>query len=236
MATNWNAVLANINNASDILAILRKVLGLLDGKVDLTKIDEIIADISNMQTNVDTALTNVNSALSEFDTEAQEAIQQVIAAGLMEGFATEAELLATRPLEPKKYAKAEDTDVIWFWNKPDGLPDGSYWTSTGLSEYNRAINYVNAKHFFKPFIINTAVDFRTLKTYGVHTFVDGTVWNNSTNRPNFLNQWGHVLVFPVSSVVVAQLVICPNSNAMAMRLCLTDNTWTTWKYFSDDGC
>lgn len=149
MATNWNAVLANINNASDILAILRKVLGLLDGKVDLTKIDEIITDISNMQTNVDTALTNVSSALSEFDLESQEAIQQVIAAGLMEGFATEAELLATRPTVPKKYAKAEDTDVIWFWNKPEGSPDGNYWISTGLSEYNRAINYVDANGLFK---------------------------------------------------------------------------------------
>ncbi|WP_202745248.1 hypothetical protein [Acinetobacter pittii] len=143
MATNWNAVLANINNASDILAILRKVLGLLDGKVDLTKIDEIITDISNMQTNVDTALTNVNSALSDFDTEAQEAIQQVIAAGLMEGFATEAELLTTRPLEAKKYAKAEDTDVIWFWNKPEGSPEGNYWTSTGLSELAQSKIYTN---------------------------------------------------------------------------------------------
>ena len=48
MATNWNAVLANINNASDILAILRKVLSLLDGKVDLTKIDEIIEELTFM--------------------------------------------------------------------------------------------------------------------------------------------------------------------------------------------
>ncbi|MDC4829245.1 hypothetical protein OHV96_15680, partial [Acinetobacter baumannii] len=138
MATNWNAVLANTTNFADILAILRKVLGLLDGKVDLTKIDEIIADIESMQTNVDTALADVNTALSEFDAEAQQAIQQVINAGLMEGFATEAELLATRPTVPKKYAKAEDTDVIWFWNKPEGAPDGNYWNSTGLSELDKA--------------------------------------------------------------------------------------------------
>lgn len=152
MATNWNAVLANINNASDILAILRKVLGLLDGKVDLTKIDEIITDISDMQTNVDSALVNVTSALAEFDTDSKEAIEQVIAAGLMEGFATEAELLASRPTILKKYAKAEDTDVIWFWNKPEGSPDGNYWTSTGLSELVRAKKYtddqvVNTKDF-----------------------------------------------------------------------------------------
>ncbi len=145
MATNWNAILANINNASDILAILRKVLGLLDGKVDLTRIDEIIADIVSMQMSVDDALTSVNSALSEFDKEAQQAIQQVISAGLMEGFTTEAELLASRPSELKKYAKAEDTDVIWFWNKPEGSPEGNYWTSTGLSELERAKTYVDNK-------------------------------------------------------------------------------------------
>lgn len=138
MATNWNAVLANINNASDILAILRKVLGLLDGKVDTTKIDEIIDDISGMQVDVDTALTNVTSALSEFNQESQEAIQQVILSGLMEGFTTEAELLATRPTVLKKYAKAEDTKIIWFWNKPEGAPDGNYWTKSGLSELELA--------------------------------------------------------------------------------------------------
>ncbi|MBO9530552.1 MAG: hypothetical protein J7514_12400, partial [Acinetobacter oleivorans] len=62
MATNWNAILANINNASDILAILRKVLGLLDGKVDATKIDEIIDDLTSMQNDVDSALNNVTNA------------------------------------------------------------------------------------------------------------------------------------------------------------------------------
>jgi len=235
MATNWNAVLANINNASDILAILRKVLGLLDGKVDLTKIDEIIADISSMQTNVDTALTNVNSALSEFDTEAQEAIQQVIAAGLMEGFVTEAELLATRPLEPKKYAKAEDTDVIWFWNKPDGSPEGSYWTSTGLSEYNRAINYVNANQFFKPTIINTPVDFRTLKTPGFYAFVSGQAWDASTNKPTGIsNQWAFLEVFPISEMVVGQYVWCLNSQKKAFTFCNAVNVWAPWSIYSDD--
>ncbi|MEN8406038.1 hypothetical protein [Acinetobacter seifertii] len=138
MATNWNNVLAGINNASDILAILKKVLALLDGKVDLTKIDEIILDLESMKTGVDTALVNVTSALSEFDSESQEAIQQVITAGLMEGFQTEAQLLASRPTEPKKYAKAEDTKVIWFWNKPEGSPDGNYWSKSGLSELEQA--------------------------------------------------------------------------------------------------
>lgn len=138
MATNWNAILANINNASDILAILRKVLSLLDGKVDLTRIDEIIEELTFMKSDVSTALGSVSSALNAFDIESQAAIQDVIASGLMEGFTTEAELLASRPTVAKKYAKAEDTDVIWFWNKPEGSPDGNYWVSTGLSELDRA--------------------------------------------------------------------------------------------------
>ncbi|MEQ1123445.1 SGNH/GDSL hydrolase family protein [Acinetobacter seifertii] len=141
MATNWNNVLAGINNASDILAILRKVLALLDGKVDLTKIDDIVTDLTRMQVDVDVALTRVNSALSDFDSESQAAIQEVISSGLMEGFTTEAELLATRPTVLKKYAKAEDTNVIWFWNKPEGAPDDNYWTSTGLSELERAKDF-----------------------------------------------------------------------------------------------
>ncbi|MDO7481530.1 hypothetical protein Q5X45_01845 [Acinetobacter baumannii] len=141
MATNWNNVLAGINNASDILAILRKVLALLDGKVDVTKIDEIITDLTRMQVDVDVALARVNSALTDFDSESQAAIQEVISSGLMEGFTTEAELLATRPTVLKKYAKAEDTNNIWFWNKPDGSPDGDYWTTTGLSEFAQAKNY-----------------------------------------------------------------------------------------------
>ncbi len=140
MATNWNNVLAGINNASDILAILRKVLALLDGKVDVTKIDEIITDLTRMQVDVDVALARVNSALTDFDSESQAAIQEVISSGLMEGFTTEAELLATRPTVLKKYAKAEDTNVIWFWNKPEGAPDDNYWTSTGLSELEQAKN------------------------------------------------------------------------------------------------
>ncbi|MGB9040562.1 MAG: hypothetical protein WCC23_18915 [Acinetobacter calcoaceticus] len=145
MATNWNAVLANINNASDILAILKKVLGLLDGKVDATKIDEIIDDLTSMQTDIDSALNNVTNALGEFDLTSQEAIQQVIKAGLMEGFKTEAELLASRPTVSKKYGKAEDTKKIWFWDKPEGAPAGNYWVSTGLSELDQAKEFADEK-------------------------------------------------------------------------------------------
>ena len=66
------------------------------------------------------------------------ATQQIIEAGLLEGFLTEAELLASRPTVPKKYAKANDTKIVWFWNKPAGAAEGNYWVSTGLSELEQA--------------------------------------------------------------------------------------------------
>ena len=103
-----------------------------------------------MKTGVDTALVNVTSALSEFDSESQAAIQEVISSGLMEGFTTEAELLATRPTVLKKYAKAEDTKVIWFWNKPEGSPEGDYWATTGLSELDQAKEFTRERIDLRP--------------------------------------------------------------------------------------
>ena len=186
MATNWNAVLANITNSADILAILRKVLGLLDGKVDLTKIDEIIQDITNMETDVKSALINVSSALTNFNAESQEAIQQVIAAGLMEGFATEAELLATRPTVLKKYSKAEDTDVIWFWNKPEGAPDGNYWTSTGLSELAQSKIYTDQKALAAE---------ENAKTTAVQLISEHIETNSSSNLLDIRDVEGKVFAF-----------------------------------------
>ncbi|MDN8247130.1 pyocin knob domain-containing protein [Acinetobacter baumannii] len=226
MATNWNAVLANITNSADILAILRKVLGLLDGKVDLTKIDEIIADIENMQISVDTALASVNVALSDFDAESQEAIQQVIAAGLMEGFATEAELLATRPIVLKKYAKAEDTDVIWFWNKPEGSPDGNYWTSTGLSEYNRAVAYANSNPNFKAGSIGSGVNLNTFTTSGDFYKVGSGDITAALNYP--ANLAGKLRVDTTTDGVTIQEYIV-SSTAEAYRRFLQGGAWSVWK-------
>lgn len=74
-----------------------------------------------------------------------EAAQLVIQSGLLEGFNTEAELLASRPSVPKKYAKANDTKVVWFWNRPEGAPDGNYWVSTGLSELDQAKEIISQR-------------------------------------------------------------------------------------------
>ncbi|EOQ63887.1 hypothetical protein F935_01517 [Acinetobacter calcoaceticus ANC 3811] len=88
MATNWNAVLANINNASDILAILRKILPLLDGKVDGTTLDEILTQLNKVaedgEITIQEALETINlleqkilDRTSAFD----EAIEAAAAAG-----------------------------------------------------------------------------------------------------------------------------------------------------------
>lgn len=226
MATNWNAVLANINNASDILAILRKVLGLLDGKVDLTKIDEIINDISNMKTDVDTALTNVTSALSEFDTQAQGAIEQVIAAGLMEGFTTEVELLASRPAVLKKYARAEDTDVIWFWYKPDGSADGNYWTSTGLSDYSKSILYTNLR--IGELLNSPSVDIfnKTNKVTGSYINKSGAQTSSSSwSCSGFLPvKFRDIIIFNASANNVVAFISAYDANRSFLRELVTTSS------------
>lgn len=112
--------------------------------------------------------------------------------------------------------------------------DGTTFTKSIYDPLVQAKAYADANKVFKPSIISTSIDFNTLKTYGLYTFVSGTVWNDSTNRPNYTNQWGQLFVFPVSTTVVSQLVICMNAKTFAMRLCDSANVWTAWTYHSDD--
>lgn len=112
--------------------------------------------------------------------------------------------------------------------------DGTTFTKSVYDPLVQAKAYADANKIFKPSVISTSIDFNTLKTYGLYTFVSGTVWNDSTNRPNYSNQWGQLFVFPVSTTVVSQLAICMNAKAFAMRLCDTANVWTAWTYHSDD--
>lgn len=88
MATNWNAVLANINNSNDILAILKKILPLLDGKVDTTTIDEVIAQLNKIaedgQITIDEALETINFLQQKIDEKTSafnDAIEAAAAAG-----------------------------------------------------------------------------------------------------------------------------------------------------------
>lgn len=88
MATNWNAVLANINNASDILAILKKILPLLDGKIDETTLDEVLAQLNKVaadgQVTIEEALETINfleQKIEERTDAFNEAIEAAAAAG-----------------------------------------------------------------------------------------------------------------------------------------------------------
>lgn len=73
-------------------------------------------------------------------------ITDIADAGGFDPFETTAELTASTPTVPKKAAYAADTGKIWFWN-------GTQWLDTGLSAYDKAINYVNASAMFKIHII-----------------------------------------------------------------------------------
>jgi len=52
MALNWNAVLSNTKNLNDVLAILRKILALMDSKTDSDVIDRALRDIDELKEEV----------------------------------------------------------------------------------------------------------------------------------------------------------------------------------------
>lgn len=88
MATNWNAVLANINNSADVLAVLRKVLASLDYKMDQTTVDALLAQFekvaSDGQVTIEEALETVElmqQAIDAKTSEFNDAIEAAAAAG-----------------------------------------------------------------------------------------------------------------------------------------------------------
>jgi len=48
MATNWNEILSNTNNLKDVLAILKKILALMNEKADASLINEAIAKFDDL--------------------------------------------------------------------------------------------------------------------------------------------------------------------------------------------
>ena len=88
MATNWNTLLASITNAADILAILKKILPLLDGKVDSTAIDEILAQLNKVAEDGKITIQEVletvdflDQRIDERTNEFNDAIEAAAAAG-----------------------------------------------------------------------------------------------------------------------------------------------------------
>lgn len=131
MATNWNAILSNANSLTDILLILRKVLAGLDGKADLTLIDEALADILKMKGDIAGEIEYFNKVINES-----------VESGLYVPFSTQAELLAYVPDAEPVVGKAFDTFKVWIWETraPDVAPK---WHDTGLSELDQANKYAN---------------------------------------------------------------------------------------------
>ena len=121
------------------------------------------------------------------------------------------------------------------------VDSGSYYkatagaTSLTKSAYDpltQAKSYADANGMFKPKTYVAGVDFNTLTAYGCHTFLNGTAWNNSTNRPEQTVQWGHVLVLPTTANVITQVAIMGNvTKTFAMRLRTDTGVWQAWGYF-----
>lgn len=94
------------------------------------------------------------------------------------------------------------------------------------------IDVANANAMFKQKTYAVAADFNDLTNYGFHTFLNGTVWNNSTNKPEQNAQWGHVLVLPTQGSILTQIAFMGNgTKTFAMRLRTDTGVWQSWGYF-----
>ena len=126
MATNWDAILSNTNSIADILMILRKVLAGLEGKVDLTVINEALLEIEQVKTDVADEIEYFNKVINES-----------VESGLYVPFNTQAELLAYVPDAEPVVGKAFDTRKVWLWETRTPATTPS-WHDTGLSELDQA--------------------------------------------------------------------------------------------------
>ena len=94
------------------------------------------------------------------------------------------------------------------------------------------LDVANANAMFKQKTYAVAADFNDLTNYGFHTFLNGTVWNNSTNKPEQNAQCGHLLVLPTQGNVLTQVAFMGNvSKTFAMRLRTDTGVWQSWGYF-----
>lgn len=137
MATNWNAILSNTNNLTDVLAILKKVLAVLEVKADVTTIGEALAHIEQLNIDIGSAVESVDTALEKLQLEADD----VIAQGFYKSYATEVLLKSDTPNIAEMRARADDTRKIWRWNRTSAegiVPVTGAWVDTGLSELDLA--------------------------------------------------------------------------------------------------
>lgn len=149
------------------------------------------------------------------------------------GYITVPNLAALNAIIPEfnhQVARTDDTGNEYRWN-PAATPSPK-WEATGKNYLNDAKAYADANGLFKPKTYTTGVDFNTLTSIGYHTFLNGSAWDGSTNRPNKTGQYGHVLVIPTSANVITQIAIMGNNTkSFAMRLRNDLLVWQEWLYF-----
>ena len=180
--------------------------------------------------NVSTAESNVYTALDAQKQEVQASLTAI--AGGHKAYQTLAAAQAAQASFPV-------SSIVEVTN--DGANNGIYqWNGTTLTKsaydpLTQAKTYADANAMFKPVPIVSAIDFNTLKTYGLYYFFSGATFDASTNKPTGIsNQWAYMIVMPVSASVVGQYVWCLNSLKMAFRFCNASNVWSIWSIFSDD--
>ncbi|MGM1003068.1 pyocin knob domain-containing protein [Acinetobacter haemolyticus] len=161
MATNWNAILSNANSLADILMILRKVLAGLDGKADITLIDEALDDIGNLKVDVDAAIEIINQAVLDFENTG--------------GYITAANLAELNTITPSydfQLARVEETGDEYRWD-PAATPSPA-WVPTGKNWLNAAKDYADANPNFK--ILNlTATDSLDIRYEGHFNVPSSTI-------------------------------------------------------------
>lgn len=155
--------------------------------------------------------------------------------GGMYGFNTYAEFLAVKdtiPVNSTVIMSEVNNTGTGSWGQGTNVWDGVTLKKSPYDPFQQSKDFVNANAMFRPKTYAAAVDFNTLTSYGTHTFLNGTVWNNSTNRPNINDQYGHLLVFPTTSNVITQIAIMGNNTkTFAMRLRNDLLVWQSWLYF-----
>ncbi|WP_170248665.1 SGNH/GDSL hydrolase family protein [Acinetobacter geminorum] len=106
-----------------------------------TKVDNAIVDMGTVEqfTSSD-EFTDIISRLGRVYPSLAKAIRTLMENGAYEPFATEAQLLASTPLLPKRAAKALDTKKIWIWEVRAPLTTPA-WYDTGESELDIAKRY-----------------------------------------------------------------------------------------------
>ena len=194
-------------------------LGGVDGNMNEQATSLVARTNLLMQNKLDT---------STFDVQVVELEDQINAVGVGNKAYKTYALMDADKLNIPTNSKVTVTNDTTESNNGDWQWDGTTFTKSAFD----LIAQVNTNAMFKPKTYATSVDFNNLTTYGVHTFLNGTVWNGSTNRPEQTAQWGHLLVFPTTTNVITQIAIMGNvTKTFAMRLRSDTGVWQAWGYF-----